>query len=30
MVLENHIHLFPASLLTGVGNIRQNCTRREF
>ena len=30
MVSEDHTHLFPASLLTGVGNIRQNFTRREF
>jgi hypothetical protein len=30
MVLKDHTHLFLASLLTGVGNIRQNFTRREF
>lgn len=30
IVLEYQINLFPASLLTGVGNIRQNCTRMEF
>jgi hypothetical protein len=29
-LLEDHVHVFPASLLTDVENVRQNCTWREF